>query len=310
MPTKMTDSPYIVRNYRPTDFDSYVRLQEEAEELELLGRSMSQEAATERLNRPNYSPEYDLFVVEKTGTMIGYMEMTPELDIGRVVLGCWLRREYRRKGLATKLLSYAMNRAAGIGARVLHANVAENNVVARSVLSKLGFKCVRKFFEFKLDMDKLCWKEIIGVVPESHYLRHGEEAKLTQIQNRCFAGSWGYNPNTVDTIAYRTRLSRFSSEDVVLTEEAGKVTGYCWTEIACDMDKREGRIYMLGVDPDCRGKGIGRRLLFGGLAHLRGEGVSLAALTVDSKNEAACDLYRSVGFEIRASSLWYEKRVT
>ncbi|MFC1968848.1 GNAT family N-acetyltransferase [Chloroflexota bacterium] len=306
----MTDPPYSFRNYRPTDFESYVRLQEEAKGLEPLGRTISKEAAAERLYRPNYSPEHDLFVVERTGSMIGYMEMTSELDIGRIILNCWLCHGHRRRGLATELLECAMRRATGLGARVLHVNVAVDNKVARSALSGLGFKCVRRFFEFKLDTDKLSRQEMIRAAQATHHLKHGEEAKLNQIQNRCFDGTWGYNTNTVDTIAYRTHLSHFSPADVVLTEEADKVSGYCWTEITCNMDKQEGRIYMLGVDPDYRGKGIGKSLLLAGLAHLRSREVRMAVLTVDSENEVACALYRSLGFEVGAYSLWYEKAMT
>jgi ribosomal protein S18 acetylase RimI-like enzyme len=36
----------------------------------------------------------------------------------------------------------------------------------------------------------------------------------------------------------------------------------------------------------------------------------VAVLTVDSGNEVACALYRSVGFKIQASSMWYEKNVS
>lgn len=309
VPAGVTDSPYTFRNYRPADFDSYVRLREEAEGLEPLGRGISQKAAVERLNRPNYSSEYDLFVVERAGSMVGYMEMTPELGIGRIILDCWVRHQHRRSGLATRLLGYAMRRAAGLGASVLHVNVAEDNEVGRSVLSRLGFRCIRRFFEFRLDMDRLSWQETLQAARESYHLGQGEEARLTDIQNRCFTGTWGYNPNTVDTITYRTHLSHFSPDDVVLTEEADRVSGYCWTEVPCATDRREGRIYMLGVNPDDRGKGVGRRLLLAGLAHLGSEGARVAALTVDSENKAACALYRSVGFELAASSLWYEKAV-
>ena len=66
---------------------------------------------------------------------------------------------------------------------------------------------------------------------------------------------------------------------------------------------------MLGVYPDYRGKGIGRRLLLAGLAYLRSKGVKVAVLTVDSENRPACALYHSIGFEVKTSSLWYEKSV-
>jgi len=64
---------------------------------------------------------------------------------------------------------------------------------------------------------------------------------------------------------------------------------------------------MLGVDPDYRGRGIGRIALLAGLSHLKNKGVQVVELTVDSENEVACALYHSVGFQTLTSSLWYEK---
>jgi len=64
---------------------------------------------------------------------------------------------------------------------------------------------------------------------------------------------------------------------------------------------------MLGVAPDYRGKGIGKQLVRAGLARLRSKGLQIAELTVDSENKAACALYRSIGFEVQAKTLWYEK---
>ena len=66
---------------------------------------------------------------------------------------------------------------------------------------------------------------------------------------------------------------------------------------------------MLGVDPDYRGKGIGKEVLLAGLSYLKREGFQIAELTVDSENQAACTLYRSAGFRIQASTLWYEKAI-
>jgi len=64
---------------------------------------------------------------------------------------------------------------------------------------------------------------------------------------------------------------------------------------------------MIGTDPDYRGRGVGKRVLLAGLAHLKSKGIRVAELTMDSENKAARALYRSAGFEVRASSLWYEK---
>ena len=306
----MSNSPYAIRNYQPKDFDKYVLLSIEAEKLEPTGRCISPQVVAERLGQPNYSPEQDLFVAEVTGSIVGYMDVAPELTIGRVILDCWVQLEHRRRGLAAKLLSYAINRAQELGAKVAYVNMMEDNVVAKSVLSKLGFSFIRRYFEFRLDMAKLHWQDIDQAALGCRHLQRGEEDKLTQIQNRSFAGTWGYNPNTVEEITYRTNLSRFSLEDVVLTYDGDEVTGYCWTGLTCEggvTSERKGRIFMLGVDPDYRGKEIGKRVLLAGLARLKSKGLQVAELTVDSENKVACALYKSIGFKVRTSSFWYEK---
>ena len=314
MPTTNTsNSSYTVRNYQPTDFNNYVLLNMDAEKLEPTGRRVSPQVIAEHLGQPNYSPEQDLFVVEIAGNIVGYMDVSPELTIGRVVLNCWVHPEHRRMGLATKLLSYAIRRAKELAARVAHVNIMENNVAAKSMLSKLGFECVRRFLELRLDIPKVCWQDVCQAALECCHLQYGEEDKLTQIQNRSFAGTWGYNLGTVETIAYRINLSNCSPEDVVLAYEGDKIIGYCWTETDYEREassgERTGRIFMLGTDPDLRGRGVGKRVLLAGLAHLKSRGVLVAELTVDSQNKAACTLYRSVGFEVVTSSLWYEKMI-
>jgi mycothiol synthase len=303
----MTDSPYIIRNYQPTDFDKYVLLCQEAENLRPSGHPVSPQIVADWLNWPDYSAENDLFIVETKSDIIGCLDLRPEPGIGRAILGCYLRPEHRRKGLARELLARAMRRARELGVVIFHVNVSENAEIARAVLSRLGFNCIKRFHELKLDMSGLDWPEAEKAARQCRYLYRGEEDVLTRIQNRSFAGTWGYNPNTPETIAYYIRLGGFSPEKVVLACEENDVIGYCWTEL---VGKDEGVIHMLGTDPEYRGKGTGKRVLLAGLAYLRSKGVKVAKLTVDSENTEACSLYKSVGFEIRASSLWYEKTVT
>jgi mycothiol synthase len=97
----------------------------------------------------------------------------------------------------------------------------------------------------------------------------------------------------------------------MLACDGDKVIGYCWTRTIYEAgtNGRKGQIFMLGVDPDYRGRGIGKGVLLAGLSYLKSKGFQVAELTVDSRNQAACTLYRSVGFRVWASSLWYEKAI-
>jgi mycothiol synthase len=302
-----------IRNYQPADFHKYVLLHNEVEKLEPTGRCVLPQFVAEQLRQPNYSPEQDLFIAEIDKDIIGYIDVKPELTIGRVVLDYRILPEYRRRELVTKLLDNATNRTKELRAKVAHANIKEDNIVARSVLSSLGFSLVRRFLELRLDISDVDALDIDPTAISSCYLQPGEEDKLTQLQNRAYAGTWGYNPNSVEEITFRINSSTCSREDIALIYKGDKAIGYCWTGISCEggvPSIRKGRILMLGVDLDYRGKGIGKRLVLAGLARLKTKGLQVAELTVDSENKAACALYQSFGFEVQASTFWYEKVIS
>jgi mycothiol synthase len=307
----MSHHPYVIRNFRPEDFAGYVQLNVEAEALDPTGRCTSAQALSEALGRPSYVPGKDLFVAEVGGKVIGYIDVRPELAIGRAVVDCLVHPEHRRKGLAAELFHRAGRRARELGATVVHVHVPDDNVAAKGLLSKLGFGFVRRFLELRRELSEahLLDEEQGNLV--SRHLQRGEEDRLTQIQNRSFAGTWGYNPNTVEQIVYRLNMTGSSPEDVILIWEGDKPIGYCWTAIEpaenTVVGRSKGRIYMLGVDPNYRGRGIGKRALLAGLAHLKSKGMELAELVVDSENPAACALYESGGFKVSSTSAWYEK---
>jgi mycothiol synthase len=298
-----------IRNYQTSDLRKYALLQTEIEKLEPMGRCVSPQFTAKQLRRPNYCPEQDLFIAEIDKDIVGFMNIESELAIGRVILDCRVLPDHRKRGITVELFNSSMNRAKELGAKVAHVNINEDNVAAKKILLELGFSLVRRFLELRLDIGRV---EGLGIQPtlECCYLRPGEEDKLTQLQNRAFAGTWGYNPNTVEEITFRISSSTCSQQDIVLTYEGHRAIGCCWTGIICEEgipSVRKGRIHMLGVDPDYRGKGIGRELIMAGLARLRNRGLNVAELTVDSENKAACCLYRSIGFEVQANTFWYQK---
>jgi mycothiol synthase len=131
------------------------------------------------------------------------------------------------------------------------------------------------------------------------------------IQNRFFAGSWGYNSNTVAEIACQINLANCCPEDIILNYEGDNAIGYCWTRLTEDVVTHEqrGQIYMLGVDPDYRRRQTGKKVLLAGINHLRNKDVQFVELTADGENEAALALYRSVGFQTHSSNLWYERLI-
>jgi mycothiol synthase len=307
----MSQAKIAVRNYRPADFHRYVLLQAEVEEAEPTGRCVSPQFIAEQLRRPNYCPEKDLVVAEMGDVIVGYMDIEAELAIRRVILDCAVLATYRRRGLATKLFNHAINRIKKLGVKAVHVNIRQDSAVAVKTLTKLGFSLIRQFLELRLDVDRIDDLDIHPAI-EWRYLQPGQEDELTKLQNLAFADAWGYNANTVEAITFRINQSSCSRRDIVLAYDQGRAVGCCWTGISCEKGMpsvRKGRIHMLGVAPNYRGKGIGRELMIIGLTRLRERGLKVAELTVDSENEAACALYESLGFEVQARTLWYEKPV-
>jgi mycothiol synthase len=309
----MAGGSYIIRNYSSNDFDKYVLLHVEAEQLEPSGRFISAQALSDHLKRPNFTPQNDLFVTELNGKIVGCLSVTLEPGIQRALLDCRVHPLHRRKGVASKLFSSSMQRIRAAGIKTAQISVSETNSAAKSLLMKLEFQFIRHFFKMKLDFNNIQLPAAGQGPTTSGRLKSGEENLLTEIQNRSFADTWGFNPNTEEEIACRLNMHGRSPDDVTLTYLNDTLVGYCWIIINAEANakraKNKGLIHMLGVDPDYRRQEIGKAILLNGLEDLKNKGVDIVELTVDSENPAACSLYESVGFEVYAKTEWYEKTV-
>ena len=88
----------------------------------------------------------------------------------------------------------------------------------------------------------------------------------------------------------------FNPNGFLLHEIDGRLAGFCWTKVHLDTQPVLGEIYVIAVDPDFAGRGIGRELTVAGLRYLHQIGAPVGMLYVDSNNERAVSLYRSLGF--------------
>lgn len=309
----MAGAFYTIRNYAPDDFDRFLHLQVESEQFDPSGRFISAQSLSDHLERPNFAPQKDLFVAASSSELIGYLGVTLEPGIQRALLDSLVHPVYRRKGIATELFSNASQRVRDAGIESAQVSVFETNASAKALLNHLDFRFIRYFLKMQLELNSVQLPTARQNASESRKLKPGEEDLLTEIQNRCFADTWGFNPNTKEEIAYRLNMHGRSPDDVILTCLKDKPVGYCWTVINTEENtlrkKNKGLIHMLGVDPDYRKQEIGKAILLNGLDDLKAKGVDIVELTVDSENPAACSLYESVGFSVYARMEWYEKKI-
>jgi len=300
-----------IRHYRHRDRDRLIRFWADAAGTETSIGQVSVPELINNLDRPNHFPEKNLFVAEISGDIIGYVDVIPELGIERVVLQCLVHPGHRRRGIAEKLVEQAVEWAGQSTAKVVHANVLQDDKAGKRLFSKMGFEFIRRYLELRIDLSKVHLTKMTRNDYPCRPMRQGEEEKLTRLQNRSFTDTWGFNPNTREEISYRLHRPTASPEDITLCLDGAEPIAYCWAKLHCeknqDLDRGKGRINMLGVDPHYRGTGVGKKVLLKGLSRLKSRGVRLVDLTVDGENKVARALYRSVGFKVRTSSLWYQK---
>jgi len=313
MTLKMIDPLFKVRNFLPEDFDTIVTLETQGEIFEHGSFRILPFDLAESLGLPNRFPEENLFVLEANGAIVGYVYVMPELEIGRVVLSGCIHPHHQRKDVATRLVARALLRARELGVESVQVNMDEKNEVTKKFFSDIGFQCIRHFLELTLDVSPCLLPHRNEILSVCRHLKPGEEDKLTFIQNRSFIDTWGFNPSTKEEIVHRTRLPSCSPKNVLLLCEREQPIGYCWTRITSagrkNTPEHTGQIHMLGVDPNHRGKGIGKQVLLAGLSYLHNEGVRSVELTVDEENKAAWELYKSFGFQISGRTVWYEKMI-
>lgn len=147
-------------------------------------------------------------------------------------------------------------------------------------------------------------------------------------------GSW-----SEDDIRMRIAEDWFDPGGLLLAVAEGQALGFHWTKVAhppppqfvsdtgiearlahelmlgaghsaapkTDTGGDLGEVYVLGVHPTARGRGLGRALTLAGLHHLRDRGVRDVLLYVDGSNAPANALYRSLGFAVWDSDTLFRR---
>lgn len=196
--------------------------------------------------------------------------------------------------VTARLVSAALDEATTHGVDAVHWWVQGATADDDAVAAELGLTMGRRLLQLARPLPTGIPVEI-----ETRPFRPGvdEEAWLRQ-NNRSFAdhpeqGGW-----TVATLARQEAAPWFDPAGFLLHERDGRLAGSCWTKLhpAKDAEPELGEIYVIGVDPDFHGMGLGPQLTLAGLASMADRGVTTGMLFVDAANTAAVRMYDKLGF--------------
>ncbi|WP_276937173.1 mycothiol synthase [Ferrimicrobium acidiphilum] len=133
-----------------------------------------------------------------------------------------------------------------------------------------------------------------------------DESGWLTVNNRAF--DWHPDQGDWDlaTLEEREHEPWFDPEGFFIIDNGTRIQGFCWTKIHYDSHPMIGEIYVIAVDPEDTGKGLGKALLVEGMYYL-GEVRKLSSimLYVERNNAGAQALYRRFGFTVDHSDRRY-----
>jgi mycothiol synthase len=210
---------------------------------------------------------------------------------------------YEMASLGPQVLGAALDVVARAGGGHVHWWVFEPTSAHDELAASLGLTPGRRLYQMRCPLPVV---DPAAALVATRAFRPGhDDAAWLALNNRAFAthpeqGGWD-----LATLATRQREPWFDPEGFRLYEHQGRLGAFCWTKIHADHDPVLGEIYVIAVDPDFHGLGLGKSLVLAGLTHLWAQGVPVGMLYVDADNQAALGLYSSLGFSVHRTDRAY-----
>jgi mycothiol synthase len=167
------------------------------------------------------------------------------------------------------------------------------------VLTEIGFRVDRRQHQMRVPLPRA---DVVRV-PEGVAIRSFrpgvDDAAWLHVNNRAFANHPDQGGWVEEILARRMAEPWFDAAGFLLAWRGEDLAGFCWTKVH-EEPERLGEIFVVGVDPDAQGLGLGRALVLAGLDHLaRVRQCPDGVLYVAADNAPAVALYESLGFVVR-----------
>jgi mycothiol synthase len=227
--------------------------------------------------------------------LVGYGQVTRTSGDGSWTIHAVLDPHHRFGAIddACSLIAAALDHIDAHGGGEVQYWVSHPSPAHDEMASRFGFARGRDLLQMRVDLPLA---EQTGLATRPFRVGVDEPAWV-EVNNRAFAwhpeqGGW-----TVDAVQRRETESWFDPAGFLVHEIGGAMAGFCWTKVHRE-PVAMGEIYVIAVDPDFAGRGLGRALTVAGLASLSAKGLTIGMLYVDATNSGAVRLYDKLGFRV------------
>jgi mycothiol synthase len=233
----------------------------------------------------------------------GYLNLVAATPDSAAMAEVAVSPDARRRGIGSELIAAGLAEG-GDGARVwAHGNIEP----ARATAAALGLTVARELLQMRRSLTDLPPLSVSPDVRLATYSGPDDDAEVLRVNNAAFSwhpeqGGW-----TEADIAERRGESWFDAEGLFLAFDANdpnRLLGFHWTKTH---GPELGEVYVVGVDPDAQGRGLGATLTLVGLHHLAERGADTVMLYVEADNEAAVKTYRRLGFDVFSTDVAYTR---
>jgi mycothiol synthase len=246
------------------------------------------EAALLRLRHPGAGFVH-LLAHDDAGTLTGYGSLDESVE--RRTAEFAAHPAHRRRGVGGALFAALLDRVGG----PLWVWAHGEHPAALRLAQRAGLARRRELFQLRRELaDPIARRALPAGVAVRAFAPGEDEAAVVRVNDRAFAWHPEQRRWDVGELVVREAQPWFDPKGFLLAvDSAGRLLGFHWTKVH---PNGLGEIYVLAVDPDAQGSGLGVALTVAGLAHLRDRGVREAMLYVESDNPAALHTYRKLGF--------------